>query len=78
MNFSSTASLGRAAKTTVSLGKNYSTASFFIITHSANSDWVVVHPVGWNDTNKSTIIINYQNYYSSTLSGNVNVIVVGT
>ncbi|MBP3339777.1 MAG: hypothetical protein J6L69_10275 [Lachnospiraceae bacterium] len=78
MNFSSTASLGRAAKTTVSLGKSYSTASFFIITHSANSDWVVVHPVGWNDTNKSTIIINYQNYYGSTLSGNVNVIVVGT
>lgn len=76
-SFASTASINRGAKLTLNLSKSYTNAIGFLITHGANPDWVVVHGVSWVNENKNSVIINYQNFFNSALTGNVGVTILG-
>ena len=75
MTVQSTKSLGRGQEYTVTLDKNYPTAHFGIISHDINGDWVIINLKAWKDTQH--LVLTYQNFYSSALSGNVYIQIYG-
>ena len=74
---SSTASLGRGNKLNISLSGSYPTARFAIITQTINEDWITINYNGFSGTNNKTVKTTYHNWYTSTLSGYIQISIFG-
>lgn len=78
VSFPTTASVGRFAKMTINIGTAYPSAQYILIRHNANGDWVGLNFYNWVTADRSQFQIQYQNLFTSALSGTVTMTVIGT
>ena len=76
-NLTSTKELGRANSYYLSLSKSYPTAQFAVITQTINPDWISINYNGFSGTDNSEVVITYNNWFDSTLSGSIYVSIFG-